>query len=67
MDALIYQPIEGTPYETTLLVKNNYTGVFPVKVSGKGGFGNLAVVDIKRFDFSKNLFVRSVRSSGKMG
>ena len=48
-------------------MKNNMTGIFPIKVSGVGGYGNLAVIDIKRFDFQKNLFVRSVSRSRNQG
>jgi hypothetical protein len=58
--ALIYQPSTKKEYTSTLYIKNNLTSIFEVPIKGIGGYGNLVVSDVKRYDEVKDKFIRSV-------
>ena len=58
--ALIHQPNSNKEYNIMLYVKNNLTSIFEIPVKGTGGSGNIIVTDVKRYDESKKVFVRSV-------
>lgn len=59
--ALIYQPSSFKEYNTVLYIKNNLTSIFEIPVRGVGGFGNLLVSDIQKYDDEKGKYIRSVK------
>lgn len=60
--ALIHQPNLNKESGVTLYIKNNLTSVFSIPVRGTGGSGNLHVINVKRYDEQKKVYIRSVKN-----